>query len=266
MLSRTRRTVVIAHLSLLPFLLAGCAATATRGPGSSPLPDFVSGNWQFSSAAPAAAHLPALSGTLSGSAAAITGVLHTQAASACIAPAQVVEVSGFADSSGTFTLSGPLAKGTLTVSGTLAADGRSLENASYNVVGGSCALASAVKASAQAYSSLSGSYTGSFQDTDGQVATVQATFTQSSPNTNGDYTISGVATPVNNPCFTGTVPLTNTLVTGNMFTFTYTDPSTGNSVTANGTFSADATTLTVQPWNSAGSCGADSGAGNMSKQ
>lgn len=262
---RVHSYAAIASAALLPLLLAGCAAGPTRGPSGSPLPDLVSGNWQISSATPAAVHLAAISGTLSGSSDAISGVLHTQSVSACIKPGSSFEVAGAADKSGNVTLSGPLAGGTLTVTGTLAADGKSLEDASYTVAGGTCALATSAKATAEAYSSLNGTYAGNFSDSAGQVATVQATFSQSSPNANGDYTISGSATPVNNPCFTGTVPLTNTLVTGNTFTFTYTDPSTSNSVTATGTFSADATSLSVGSWTSAGSCGPDTGTGTMAK-
>ena len=264
--SRFRAIAVLASLSLSPLLLTGCVAGATRGPSGSPLPDFVSGNWQVSSATPAAVHIGPLSGTLSGNSAAISGVLHTQSASACIAPNSTFEVSGATDKDGNVTLSGPFAKGTLTIAGALAEGGASLENATYSVSGGSCALAAPAKAQAEVYSSLTGTYAGTFSDASGQVATVQATFSQSAPNENGDYTITGSATPVNNPCFLGTVPLTNTLVTGNTFTFTYTDPTTGNSVTANGTFSADATSLTVGSWTSTGSCGPDSGTGTMTKQ
>ncbi|MGI4829346.1 MAG: hypothetical protein ACRYFU_14310 [Janthinobacterium lividum] len=266
MFDRTRFSAALASASLLPLLLAGCAGGPTRGPSGSPLPDLVSGNWQISSSTPAAVHLPAISGTLAGSSAAITGVLHTQTASACTNPSNSFEVSGAADKNGNVTLSGSLAGGQLTVTGSLAADGKSLEEATYTVAGGTCALATSVKATAAVYSSLNGTYAGNFSDSDGQVATVQATFSQSSPNANGDYTITGSATPVNNPCFTGTVPLTNTLVTGNTFTFTYTDPASSNSVTATGTFSADASSLSVGSWTSSGSCGPDAGTGTLTKQ
>ena len=266
MLHRSCRSIALASLSLLPLVLSGCASGVTRGPSSSPLPDLATGNWQFSSSAAPAARLSALSGTLSGNATAIAGVLHTQSATACVAPAESFEVAGAADENGMVTLSGPVASGTLTVTGTLSSDGKSLEDASYTVSGGKCAMAATAKATAQAYPPLSGTYSGAFQDADGQVATVVANFSQSSPNANGDYTISGTATPVNNPCFFGTIPVTNTQVTGNTFTFTYSDPATNNSVTANGTFSANASTLTVGTWTSSGSCGPDAGTGTMTKQ
>ncbi len=259
-------TPVLAATSALTLLLAGCAATVTRGPNGSPLPEFVAGNWQVRAQAQTGGNLPAISGALSGNSGAIAGIFHSNAQNACIAPADAFKVTGSSDASGNVTLSGPLAGGTLTVSGTLAADGKSLSNATYNVAGGSCGFAKAAIATAQVYMPISGVYTGSFADASGQVATVQATLNQS-PDANGDgnYTLSGSASP-NSPCFAASVPISNTTVTGGAFTFTYTDSTTANSVTATGTFSSDASTLNSIQWTSSGPCGADTGTGSMSRQ
>ena len=263
--SRSLRAVIVpAVLSLLPLLLTGCSATSTGASASKAA--FVAGNWQFSSVAPAAVHLSGISGELSGSAAAVTGILHAQLASACVAPTTALTVAGSADANGALTLTSAVAGGTLTINGNLAADGRSLSNATYNVAGGTCAFAKPADAVAQAYMPLSGSYTGTFRDGDGLIATVQANLTQSADaNGDGNYTLTGTATP-NNPCFSTTVPILNTSVTGGNFTFTYTDPNTTNSVTANGTFSNDASTLTVANWTLSGPCGADTGTGSMTRQ
>ena len=260
------RSPLFISVSLIPFLLTGCVATAARGPSGSPLPDVAAGNWQFSSSAAAAARLPVFSGVVSGTATAATAILHAQGSSACVAPAASFELAGASDSNGVLTLTGPLAGGTLTITGALASDGKSLTDASYNVTGGSCAFAKAADATAQAYTPISGTYTGSFNDADGQIATVQATLNQSADaNGDGNFTLTGSATP-NNPCFSATVPISATNVTGGTFTFTYTDPSTTNSVTANGTFSSDASTLTVTQWLLSGPCGADTGTGTMTRQ
>ncbi len=263
----TRFTPVsLASFCLVPLLLTGCSPGITRGPSSSPLPEVVLGNWQISSAAPEAANLAVVAGALSGTSAALTGVFHAQAAKACVAADRSFTVAGSADAKGQVTLTGPLAGGTLTVTGTLAADGKSLDAASYNVAGGSCGFAKAALATAQVYTPISGTYNGSFRDADGQVATVAATLNQS-PDANGDgnYTLTGAASP-NNPCFSATVPISNTTVSGGNFTFTYTDPLTTNSVTASGTFSPDASTLANIQWVSSGPCGADTGTGSMSRQ
>ncbi len=256
----------LAGLSLLTVLLTGCTPNVTKGPNGSPLPEMVTGNWQISSSGPSAANLKAISGTLAGTSAALSGTFHSQSAQACVAPASAFAVSGSADASGAVTLSGPLAGGTLTVAGTLSADGKSLKDVSYNVAGGSCGFAKAAVATAQVYMPISGTYTGTFRDADGQVATVQAVLNQSADaNGDGSYTLSGAATP-NSPCFAQTVPLSNTTVTGGNFSYTYTDPQTTNSVTALGTFSSDASTLTVTSWTSSGPCGTDNGTGTMARQ
>ncbi len=264
---RSRLAFAAAALSTLPLVLSGCSAiSATSMATPAAKAAFAAGNWQFSSVAPAATHLPGISGELSGSAAAVTGILHAQLASACIAPFTTLTVAGSADAKGALTLTGPVAGGTLTITGILAADGRSLSDATYNVAGGTCAFAKPADALAQAYMPLSGAYAGTFRDSDGQIATVQATLTQSADaNGDGNYTLTGSATP-NNPCFSTTVPISNTSVTGGNFTFTYTDPNTNSSVTANGTFSSDASALTVTNWTLSGPCGTDTGTGSMTRQ
>lgn len=255
--------LVLLGASAVSLFLAGCAAGPTRGPNGSPLSDIRTGNWQVSSSAAPAVHLPAISGSLQGSAAALTGTFHSKSLTACVAPTAVFSVSGTTDNTGLVTLSGPLAGGTLTVSGTLSTDGQSLTNATYNVAGGTCGFVAPALAQAQAYMPISGAYTGTFHDGDGQIATVQATLTQSADaNEDGNYTLTGTATP-NNPCFSASVPISATAVSGGNFTFTYTDPNTSSSVTATGLFSADATTLTVTGWTSSGTCGSDSGTGSM---
>ena len=194
-------------------------------------------------------------------------MLHTQGVSSCVAPSTPFEVSGAADSSGVLTLTGPLAGGTLTITGTLASDGKSLTEATYNVTGGSCGFVKPADATAQAFTPISGTYTGSFTDADGVVATVSANLSQSpSAATTGNYTLSGTATLPNNPCFsTQNLTVSNTQVTGGTFTFTFTDPNTSASVTASGTFSPDATTLTVAPW-TLSNCSTDTGHGSMTQQ
>ena len=263
-LAPVSRFLALASLSVLP-ILTGCSANTTAATPSSPLPAVVTGNWQISSSEPATANLPAISGALAGTPAKLSGMFHAQSAKACVAPASTFPVTGATTAKGVVTLSGPLAGGTLTINGTLAADGKSLTGATYNVAGGSCGFAKAADATAQAYTPISGSYTGTFIDADGVIANVAASLNQS-PDANGDgnYTLSGSATP-NNPCFSTTVPVSNTTVTGGNFTFTYTDPQTTNSVTASGTFSPDASTLTVTNWASSGPCGADHGTGTMTR-
>ncbi len=256
-----------AVLPALTILLSGCAVTTTRATNTA-LPAMATGNWQFTSSATPAVRLASLSGELSGNANAISGILHSQSASSCVTPGTAIEVSGSATSAGAVTLTGPVAGGTLTVTGNLATDGKSLTDAAYNVAGGTCAFAKPATATAQAYTPINGTYAGTFSDTDGPVVTVTAQLQQSDlSNTTGNFTMNGSGSFGQNPCFTSPVQVSGTQVTGGSFTMTYADSTTGNSVTASGTFSPDATTLTVTSWQLTGSCGPDTGVqSTMTKQ
>jgi hypothetical protein len=245
-------------------LLSGCSA---NDPATSIGPSLVLGNWQFSSTAASASKLPLLSGAFSKTSNAPSGIFHTNSPSACIAPTTDIELTGSVSPASVTTLTGNLAGGTLTLIGTLAADGKSLNGATYNVSGGTCAFTAPVPATAQAYSSITGNYAGSFSDPNGAVISIAATFTQTpASDSNGNFQLSGSGTFPSNPCFNSPVTVSNTQVTGNSFTLTYADPTTQNSVVASGTFSTDGTTLSVTNWNLTGSCGPDSGTGLLTKQ
>jgi hypothetical protein len=246
--------------------LAGCSTGLIATAPLSSIP--VTGNWQLSSTAPAAAKLPVLSGELTGSGANITGIFHASAASTCVSAATSFELTGSANAQNAITLTGAnFAGGTLTVQGTLASDGKSFSNASYNVVGGSCAFSQAVPAEAQSYADISGNYAGGFSDPGGNVISITSTLSQNpTGDSNGNFLLSGTATLPNNPCFISPVTVSNSQVTGGSFTLTYADPNTGNSVTGSGMFSTDGTTLTVTNWILTGPCGPDSGTGLLTKQ
>jgi hypothetical protein len=163
-------------------------------------------------------------------------------------------------------MTGTVAGGTLTISGTLAPDGRSIEDATYNVAGGGCAFAQVASATMQNYSSVTGSYTGSFADPGGTVIDVTASLTQApAGDTDGNFELSGTGSFGSNPCFTSPVSV-NSQVTGGSFILTYADTTTGNAVSATGTFSQDGKTLTVTQWTLSGPCGPDTGTGSLTQQ
>lgn len=257
--SKKARTVLYTSLATLIPLLSGCAVTNVTAPGSA-LPAVATGNWQFSSSGVPAAHLSSLAGELSGKADALSGILHAGGTSSCMKPGAVIEVSGSATAKGAVSLTGPVAGGTLAIAGTLAADGKSLTDATYTVTGGTCAFARPAIATAQAYTPINGTYSGVFSDGDGPVITVTAHLQQSDlSDTSGNFTLNGTGSFGQNPCFTSPVQVSNTQVTGGNFTMTYADSTTGNAVTASGTFSPNATALTVTSWQLTGSCGPDTG-------
>lgn len=243
--------------------ITGCTGTLALPTGNAAA---ITGNWQLSATATGASMLPVISGSLTGSGSTVSGILHANSTGACVSSTTPITVAGSVAAGQAVTLAGKVGGGTLTITGTLAADGKSLTNAVYSVTGGSCATSAKVSATAQAYADISGNYTGSFGDSDGQVIAISATLTQTpSSDTDGNYQLSGTGTFPNNPCFSSPVSIASSQVTGGSFTQTYTDTVKNNSVTASGTFSTDGTTLTVTNWVLTGSCGPDSGTGLLTK-
>lgn len=229
----------------------------------------VSGNWQVS----AAGNVPLarISGSLTDGSTnlgstPVTGILHADATATCTTAAELITVKGTTDGNGITTLSGPVAGGTVTVTGTLAADGRSLSKATVNVSGGQCAYATAAQATVQNYSAVAGTYAGNLSDAQGPVMNVTASLSQAANgDQNGNFTLSGTVSLGTNSCFVSPVPVVNSEVSGGNFVLTYTDNTKGNSVTATGTFSPDGKTLTVTNWSLTGPCGADQGTGLLGK-
>ena len=257
-----RREVILSLLAC--FSLVGCSVSVLPAPVASAVP--VSGNWQIASADASAVRLPVLTGELSGSSGAIRGVMHSRSNGDCIVPTTSVELTGSAGAANAVTLTGALAGGTVKIAGTLAADGRSINGASYTVVGGSCAFAAPAMAVANAYSPVTGTFTGGFSDANGQVISIAATLTQNpASDPSGNFQLSGTATFPNNACFNSPVSIANSQVTGGSFSLTYIDSVTTNSVTASGTFSTDGLTLTATNWALSGPCGPDSGTGSLTR-
>jgi hypothetical protein len=161
----------------------------------------------------------------------------------------------------------------LSIHGQLAEDGKSISKASYGVSGGACAFPqTSGSASAQAvatqYDAISGTYSGSFVDPDGNSLAVTATLTQTTqPDANGTFHLTGSANFASGNCIDSPV-VTDSLVTGSSLSATYTQTVNGvtSTVVGSGTFNADATVLTITNWTLSGGCGADSGTGVLTKQ
>ena len=247
--------------------LTGCSSAFVSSPAAATPSVAINGNWQLSSTAASAAKLSAISGSLSGSSAQATGIFHADSASACVAPSESFAVSGSANAENVLTLTGSgVGGGTITISGTLAEDGKSLSKASYTVKGGSCAFAQPADATAQQYAAVSGTYTGSFVDTDGLTIPLTATLSQSpTSDTDGNFVLTGSGNFQQNPCFSNPVSNVSSTVTGYQINLTYQDATTGNSVNVIGTISSDGKTLTATQWTLTGSCGPDSGTGSLTQ-
>lgn len=258
------RPLVAVSSLVLMLCLAGCADDGVIYDYTSIDP--VSGNWQVT-ASTTSVPLPRLSGSFVNAPAGVTGILHADQTTGCATANDPITVTGNTNSQGVITLTGSVAGGTLTISGTPSSNGTSLTSATVNVTGGQCAFAAAVPATVENYSPVNGTYIGTFSNAQGPVVNVTATLTQS-PNgdTNGNFALTGTGNFGTNACFVSPVTVVNSQVSGGGFVLTYTDNTTGNSVTATGTFSTDGTVLTVTNWSLTGPCGSDQGTGTLTQQ
>jgi hypothetical protein len=278
----TLTTLGVAGLiaGLIAGLLAGCSggltatsATATTSHAA------LAGNWKFSSTSANARGLSSLAGSLSVSGSQVTGALHPLSGT-CASPSTTFAVTGSIDTHNLLSLASTnFPGGALTLSGTIADDQKSLSAATYTVAAGACAFPAAktlnseaisprdntAPVTAQQFQPITGSYTGSFSDSDGVVLPLTASLSQpSTPDANGVYHLTGYATFDHNPCL-NTPVVTDSAVTGDTISATYTDPTTHNTVTGSGTFSPDAATLTITNWILSGNCGSDTGTGLLAR-
>ncbi len=257
--------IALSSLITLDVCIAGCGQTASVPTDKT----FATGNWQFVAAAPSstnpgAAMLPSLSGALTGTSSNLSGILHVDVAGACVAKSEVIKVSGWTDQFGLLTLNGEVSGGTLTIQGYMAADGKSLVEPGYQVAGGTCAVWTV--ATAQYFDPINGTYSGAVKDTSGMQSTLTANLSQSStPDSSGNYSLTGTGQFKANPCFTAPVTVTSSEVTGGDLQLTYVDPSTQGTVAMTGLITPDGKTLTVTNWQTAGACGSISGTGQLAQ-
>ncbi len=291
--SRTgRRILAVTSLGLaglLAGLLSGCATgiLPTSSYATANSYTTLSGNWQFSSSAAAAARLSSLGGILSASnltsgGATVTGILHPlNVANQCLATTSSIAVTGSVDESGHLTLSAPLSGGTLTLSGAVASDRKSLSTPTYTISGGACASPAAAAASArtvsvrdsvapvtaQQYQPVSGTYSGTLTTAEGQTFPLTSTLSQTSqPDSNGVYHVQGTAASPGNTCVPTSLSATASTIDGGSISTTFTDPVTSTSITGTGSTSPDAVTITISNWTIDSTCGQDTGTGTLTRQ
>ena len=286
--SRTRRRLLavtsLGLAGLVAGLLTGCGA-GTLSTGSSAPNSYTaaSGNWQFSSTSGVAARLSSLGGSLAFSGSAVTGILHplSTSSSQCLPTSTALAVSGSVDTAGRLSLSAPLAGGTLTLSGTLAEDRKSLSAAAYTVAGGACAFPASQSSSqsavfakdagspvtAQQYQPVSGTYAGTLTTADGEHFNLTSTLTQTSqPDADGIYHVSGTASSPGNTCVPASLPATASAIAGGSISTTWTDPVTGATITGTGASSPDGSSISISNWTITSACGSDTGTGTLIRQ
>lgn len=270
--SRFRRRKLLALTSLglaglVAGLLSGCSSLSQAATSLSPTGanySALTGNWRFTSDVAVPVDL---AGALAVEGTQVSGRLHTTAGPCAAAKEASFAVSGTIDGADRLLLSGQDdANHMFQIAGLLAPDRHSLVDPAVTVVG-SCTGERTLQghglggSTGQQYQSVTGSYQGSFTDSQGDALAVDASLSQpTTPDANGVYHLTGTATFASVPCLGSTV-ITSSTVTGNQISATYTDSNTGATVVGNGTFSADAQTLTITSWTLSGGCGSDAGSG-----
>lgn len=222
----------------------------------------LAGNWTF---APSSSSVVLNLGFTQGAYETVSAVARLQGNS-CVTPQTNILLTGSVDANDNVTLvSAPFGGTTLTIKGQVAANGKGMAAANWAFAGGACASLGTANVTATNYSTIGGTYVGTFLDRDNNPLGVSAFLQQTTqPDQNGQFSISGTATFPSNTCFTEQPTVTSSLVTGSSLSMTWTDPGSGAILTAAGSFNSAATQLTITTWSiTGGSCNGDAGTGTM---
>jgi hypothetical protein len=249
-------TVAVLGLSLL----TGCGMANTPVQVGTSL----SGNWAF---VPTTSNVVLNLGFTQGAYETVSAVARLNGSS-CMSPTTDILLTGSVGGDNQMLLvSSPFGGTTLTLQGQVSGDGKSMAAATWSFAGGSCASLGQASVAATNYSSINGTYTGTFVDGSSTIAVSSLLQQTSQPDLNGQFSLSGTTTFPNNNCFVDQPSIQTSLVTGNSLTMTYTDTASGTVLTAAGTFNSAASTLTITNWAiKGGSCNGDSGTGSLTAQ
>ena len=222
----------------------------------------LAGNWSF---APASSSVVLNLGFTQGSYETVSAVGRLDGSS-CVSADTDILLTGSVDGNNNATLiSSPFGGTTLTIKGAVAANGKGMAGATWTFAGGDCASLGTANVTATNYSTIGGTYLGTFMDAGGNPIGVSAFLQQTTqPDQDGQFSISGSATFPANGCFTEQPTVTSSLVTGSSLSMTYTDPGSGAVLTATGSFNSAATVLTITNWSiTGGTCNGDAGTGSL---
>ncbi|HEX3663472.1 MAG TPA: hypothetical protein VHU89_18700 [Acidobacteriaceae bacterium] len=240
-------------------LLTGC------GQINSPLRvgTALAGNWTF---APSSSSVILNLGFTQGAYETVSAVGRIEGSS-CVSSQTDILLTGSVDANDNVTLvSAPFGGTTLTLKGQVAANGKGMAAANWSFAGGACAALGTTDVTATNYSTIGGTYQGTFIDKDDNPLQVSAFLQQTTqPDQNGQFSVSGTASFPSINCFTLQPTVTSSLVTGSSLSMTYTDPGSGAVLKTTGTFNSAASQLTIASWSiTGGTCNGDSGTGTMS--
>jgi hypothetical protein len=241
-------------------LLTGCGMANTPVQVGTSL----SGNWAF---VPSTSNVVLNLGFTQGAYETVSAVARLSGNS-CISPTADVLLTGSVGGDNEMLLvSAPFGGTTLTLQSQVSGDGKSMAGATWSFVGGNCSALGKASVTATNYSSINGTYTGTFLDGSSPMAVSTLLQQTSQPDLNGQFSLSGTTTFPNTNCFVEQPSVQTSLVTGSSLSITYTDTASSTVLTAVGTFNSSASTLTITSWSiKGGACNGDSGTGSLTAQ
>jgi len=236
---------ILTFLFPLAALLA-CGSSSSPGTDTSAAPN-LSGNWEAvgDPISLTTGTIMYFTGALQFNGGAVTGTLRAFPNSKinsppCVASTQDLQATGTLDANNDLTLTVPIAGGTATITATLGPDLQNAAAGTWQIVGGSCATASAPITIAQ-YLPLTGTYVG-YTSYPPATESTTAVLTQSTtPNADGFFPLTGTII-VQGTC-SGTVPMVPELVSGSNITYPAGTSTPTPAAEFTGTFDLTATTI-----------------------
>ena len=190
----------------------------------------------------------------------VTGTLHFLN-STCFTAAQDIPVTGTISAAGALSLtSSSISSQVVTATGTIS--GSSMSAGSYSIAGG-CGARDKGTVTGFLVPAFTNTYTGTFTSVSGKQVGATITTTQTGPNSDGFYSVTGTATFTSSPCFsTGTI--STGAVTGSYLALQIATNNNGTVVF--GGYDADSTGKTVKGSYevTSGLCNGDVGTGSVS--
>ena len=261
----------VAIFLVLPVILAGCGGSSSGVLNTSPVYADLSGNWNFIlTPSNQLSFGPILGGYLASANGSVAGTLHANGSS-CYPVTQDIPVTGSVTPAGVLTLrSATVAGQILSMSGNaFALTGSSSDaisgvfSGTYTISGG-CAAGENGTVAGTLISPVNGDYAGSLRSDSGLSIGVNFDATQTGPNADGEYGVSGTVSFSGSLCFsTGTI--TSSTIYGQFIDVTIA-ASNGGTMQFTGEI-LDTEPMTIDGLYSmtAGNCAGDLGGGTLTK-
>lgn len=256
------RKLVSIALASLAVVLSGCGGSGGGTTATNPPPSYptITGNWALTATSQVTKLNYQMGAYITNTNGSVSGTLHLLN-SGCFTPTEDIPISGTISSAGTVSAtSSAVSSQVVAISGTVASG--TLSVGKYSITGG-CGNGDNGTVTGFIAPSYSNTYSGTFLSVSKISISTTITTSQSGPDADGLYHLSGTATFSGSPCFvSGTI--TDSMVTGAYMAVTIT-ANDGSSVVFGG-YITDSTgeTISGDYQVTGGKCSGDYGTGSVS--